>query len=327
MRERDKVTVTFRVGIEAETMRLDVFLAEKDVSLTRSHVKRMINEGAILVNDVPQKPGYRLKPGDVVALIAREPRPSKAEPENIPLSVIYEDETLLVVDKPPGMVVHPAAGNYHGTLVNALLFHCKDLSGIGGVKRPGIVHRLDKNTSGLIVVAKSDRVHASLAAQFKERRVSKRYTALVHGMMRDDQGTIALEIGRHPKDRKKMSAYSKRGRTSLTCWQVAERFSGATLLDVEIKTGRTHQIRVHLHAIGHPVIGDDTYGHSKRRIKEIRNAELRRILAGLGRQALHAYQLGLRHPLDGRYMEFTAPIPEDIASVVRHLRNFTRCFE
>jgi 23S rRNA pseudouridine1911/1915/1917 synthase len=322
MRERDEFTITFEVGLEAEMMRLDVFLSEKDASMTRSHVKRMINEGAILVNDMQQKPGYRLKPADVVVLTARQPRPSKAEPENIPLSIIYEDEALLVVDKPPGMVVHPAVGNYHGTLVNALLFHCNDLSGIGGVIRPGIVHRLDKHTSGLIVIAKCDKVHTSLATQFKERLVSKRYKALVHGMMKDAQGSIELEIGRHPKDRKKMSAHSKRGRTSLTRWHVAERFQGATLLDVEIKTGRTHQIRVHLHAIGHPVIGDDTYGHSKRKIKEIRNPELRCILAGLERQALHAYRLGFRHPLDGRYMEFTSPVPEDIASVVRHLRDY-----
>jgi len=301
--------------------RLDLFLAKQELFLTRSQVKRVTDEGKVWVNNERAKPGYRLRAGDRVSIKKEDPRKYSLAPEEIPLDVIFEDSAVIVIDKPPGMVVHPAAGNYSGTLVNALLFHCRDLSGIGGILRPGIVHRLDKYTSGLIVAAKSDVAHRGLAAQFKEHLVTKVYKALVHGAVKED-GVINLSIGRHPVDGKKMSTNSRRGKEALTRWSVVELYGPATLLDVKIETGRTHQIRVHLNALGHPVVGDSVYGNSKKQIKALRDISLRTILNDVTRQALHASRIGFRHPETGRYMEFFSPLPADIAPVCEELRKY-----
>lgn len=301
--------------------RLDLFLSKQELFLTRSQVKRVADEGKVWVNNRKVKPGYRLRAGDIVSIRKEEPREYSLASEEIPLDVVFEDRSIIVVDKPPGMVVHPAAGNYSGTLVNALLFHCKDLSGIGGVLRPGIVHRLDKHTSGLIVAAKSDVAHRGLAAQFKEHLVTKVYKALVHGAVREE-GVVNLSIGRHPVDGKKMSTKSRRGKEAITRWSVVESYGPVTLLDVKIETGRTHQIRVHLNALGHPVVGDSVYGNSKKRIKDLRDTSLRTILNDVARQALHASRIGFRHPETGRYMEFSSPLPADIAPVCEKLREY-----
>jgi len=243
-----------------------------------------------------------------------------ALPQEIPLNIIYEDAAIIVVNKEAGMVVHPAPGNYDHTLVNALLFHCRDLSGIGGVLRPGIVHRLDKGTSGLIVAAKSDAAHHSLAAQFKNHEVEKTYLALVWGDIKGDRGEIILPVGRHPGDRKKMSTKSKRGREAITYWKVRERYGLATMLEVKIKTGRTHQIRVHLSDRGYPVVGDAVYGNASK-IRSIADAVLKAQFKALNRQALHAARLSFTHPESGEKVVFEAAMPEDMAGLCAQLRS------
>jgi len=320
MTHQEKEKIEFTVSENEIGLRLDIFLSQKDISVSRSQIKRMINNGNVRVTGLMVKPGYHLKQGDVIVFHKEEPKTCDVTPENIPLNVVYEDKSIIVVDKPSGMVVHPAAGNYNGTLVNALLFHCKDLSGIGGYLRPGIVHRLDKFTSGLIVAAKSDSAHMELAKQFKNHSVKKIYKALVLGNVKEGKGIVELPIGRHSKDRKKMSTKSKRGKISITRWSVIERYGIATLLDVRIETGRTHQIRVHLNSLGYPVVGDDLYGNSKRRIREMQNNMQRKALGLIKRQALHAAKIGFCHPVDDCYMEFLSPLPEDMASVCEALR-------
>jgi len=308
------------VGEEDAGLRLDVYLTCRDAALSRSQVQKWIEKGLVEIDGVVcRRPGRRLKPGEVVSCDRPEPVPYRLLPEEIPLSVVYEDGAILVIDKPAGMVVHPAAGHGTGTLVHAVLAHCRDLSGIGGELRPGIVHRLDKETSGLLVVAKSDEAHQRLAEQFKKRLVRKAYQALVFGDMREETGRIEKPVGRHPSDRKKMSALSPRGKPAVTSWRVAERFGGVTLLDVRIETGRTHQIRVHLTSVGHPVVGDRTYGNPGR-IGTIRDPRVRKILQRLDRQALHAWRLEFAHPLSGTPLRFCAPLPEDIATVCEELR-------
>ncbi|NQU03297.1 MAG: RluA family pseudouridine synthase [Syntrophaceae bacterium] len=309
----------FVVADERTGTRLDVFLSRQDDLLTRSRIKRIIEEGLVWLNGKSTKPGTRLKGGDIVVVAKAEPRECSVVPEDIPLTVVYEDDSILLVDKPAGMVVHPAAGNYSGTLVNALLFHCAGLSGIGGVKRPGIVHRLDKYTSGIMVVAKSDMAHIGLSSQFEERKVKKVYRALVHGDVKGDEGIIELPIGRHVKDRKKMSTRSRRGKLALTRWKVTERFGAATLLEVRIETGRTHQIRVHLNTEGYPVVGDDIYGSSKKRVNSIKDNLSREVLKKMKRQALHAASIGLYHPVTGSYVEFFSPLPADMAGLCTEL--------
>ena len=313
---------TYVVGEGDQDLRLDVFLSRCDPSLSRSRVQQLIQQGAVRVGSRPVRASIRVRQGETIHCEIPPANKYDVEPEDIPLSVIYEDESLLVVDKPSGMVVHPAAGHHQGTLVNAILFHSKDLSGIGGVLRPGIVHRLDKDTSGLLVVAKSDRAHQALTEQFRQRLVKKTYMALVYGDVKGDQGMIDLPVGRHPEDRKKMSTRSRRGREAATRWQMKERFGVATLLKVDIETGRTHQIRVHLHAIGHPVVGDSVYGDA-RRANAVKEPALRTTLKGMKRQALHAAHLSFSHPLTGEPLSFSSPTPADMAKLCKALRLLT----
>ncbi len=318
-----EIEINFIVNENQSGQRLDVFLPQNDPSLSRSQVKRAIEEGDVLVNAITPKPSQRLKEGDVIRLTLRPAQETTAIPQEIPLNIVYEDAAIIVVNKEAGMVVHPAPGNYDQTLVNALLFHCHDLSGIGGVVRPGIVHRLDKGTSGLIVVAKTDEAHRKLTDQFVRHDVHKTYRAIVWGDIKGNHGEIILPVGRHPGDRKKMSTKSKRGRDAITLWKAKERYGLATLLDVEIMTGRTHQIRVHLADRGYPVIGDAVYGNASK-IRAVTDAALKAQLKALDRQALHAAKLSFLHPSSNDRIVFTAEMPEDMASLCAQLSRFAK---
>jgi 23S rRNA pseudouridine1911/1915/1917 synthase len=299
-------------------VRIDVFLSAHIPSVSRSRAAALIADGLFTVGGSAKKPGYRLREGDVVSGRIPEPEPLDQQlPEPIELDVLYEDADIVVVNKPAGLVVHPAPGHGSGTLVNALLHHCPDLAGIGGRRRPGIVHRLDKDTSGVLVAAKTAEAQERLAAQFKARSVQKNYLALVWGEFEGQEGRIDLPLGRHPTLRKKMSTRSRRPRSAETLWTVKERFSGATLLRVVIRTGRTHQIRVHLSAIGRPVAGDPEYGGKK---KKGGGTPAQRLLAGARRQMLHAWRLSITHPAKGQEMAFEAPLPEDFAGLLERLR-------
>ncbi|PKM45555.1 MAG: RNA pseudouridine synthase [Firmicutes bacterium HGW-Firmicutes-8] len=276
--------------------RLDILLSSLDAELSRSRVQKLVAETAATVNGSPAKSNYKVKEGDLVLVEARDPEPTVVAAEKIPLDIIYEDSDLLVVNKPPGMVVHPAAGNYTGTLVNALLDHCKDLSGINGVIRPGIVHRIDKDTSGLLLVAKNDKAHLSLAEQLKEHTVSRKYLALVHGNIAEPKGIIDAPIGRDPRDRKKNAVITRNSKSAVTEYRVIERFGEYTLIECCLRTGRTHQIRIHMAYLGHPVAGDPVYGPKKNPLK-------------LGGQALHAFSIGFTHPATGEFMGFSVDLP------------------
>lgn len=307
--------------------RLDLFLAGKDPSFSRSQIKKLIEDGCATVNGRTVKAGYSLKKGDAVSLMPKEPVVLDAVPQDLPLKIIYEDSSLVVVDKPAGMVVHPAAGNYEGTLVNAVLYHCRDLAGIGGVIRPGIVHRLDKDTSGLIVVAKTDEAHRDLSEQFKRHLVTKVYYAFAFGNFKEDGGVIDAAVGRHPVDRKKMSVYSKRGKEALTRWKVLERYGFLSFLEIRIETGRTHQIRVHLNSIGHPILGDNTYGNSAKRVQAVQDTKVRSRIKSLKRHALHAGRLAFAHPRTHEKLEFEAPLAEDMEDLRSFLNEYieSRC--
>ncbi|WP_284680752.1 RluA family pseudouridine synthase [Aceticella autotrophica] len=285
--------------------RIDVFLAS-EMDYTRSYIKKLILEGLVLVNDDTVKPNYKLKENDKITVNIPEAEKIDIEPENIPLDILYEDEDIIVINKPQGMVVHPAPGNYSGTLVNALLYHCKNLSGINGVLRPGIVHRLDKDTSGVMVVAKNDKAHLSLASQIKDRKILKKYVAVVEGVIKEDEGYVEAPIGRHHADRKKMAVVED-GRYALTLYKVLERFKNNTYVEAVIKTGRTHQIRVHMAYIGHPIVGDTVYGYKKQKFN-------------LKGQVLHARLLGIIHPAKNEYMEFEAPLPEYFVKLIEKIR-------
>ena len=310
---------SIQVATKDQGRRLDQFLSEANLPLSRSQAKKLIEEGTILLNQKPTKPSTNLKKGDIVSGILLKPEPLALSPEPLPLTILYEDPFIIVVDKPPGMVVHPAYGNPSGTLVNALLYHCNDLAGINGVIRPGIVHRLDKDTSGVMVVAKDDRAYHELAKQFKNRTVEKAYMAIAYGQFSKEEGLIDSAIGRHPSQRKRMSTRTKRGRTAITRWKVIERFDVFTLLEIFPQTGRTHQIRVHLSSIGHPILGDPMYGR-KGRPGAIRDPMLRECIRRINRQALHAHRLAFHHPQTGKRVEFESPIPHDISSVLEWLR-------
>lgn len=308
--------MTYTVGAEGKGVRLDAFLAE-DPALSRSAAARLIEDGAVLVNGRTERRSYLLREGDVVAVTLPEPVADEALPEDIPLSVVYEDEDIIVIDKPKGMVVHPAPGNLTGTLVNALLHHCHgSLSGIGGVERPGIVHRIDKETSGLLVAAKNDAAHRALAAALEVHDVRREYRALVTGGFSTDEGTVDLPIGRHPVDRKRMAVLREgqgRSREAITHYRVLERFGGITYLALELETGRTHQIRVHMSHLSHPLLGDTVYGGGRTPF-ERRHAAL---LAG---QCLHAAALTLPHPRTGEILRFESPLPEEFARLLTILR-------
>ncbi|WP_367359321.1 RluA family pseudouridine synthase [Syntrophus buswellii] len=311
---------TYTVNGADSGLRLDVFLVRQRPDLSRARLKRLIDDGRVAVCGAKAvRASRKLRAGDEVTLEEPQAEPLELLPEDIPLSILYEDHDLLVLDKPAGLVVHPAAGHAEGTLVHALLHHCRDLPGIGGVLRPGIVHRLDRDTSGVLVVAKTDAAHSGLASQFKNRQVQKTYVALVYGNPGENQGTIDLPVGRHPVERKKMSTKSRRGKRAVTSWEITERFGVAALLKVAIETGRTHQIRVHLAATGHPVVGDPVYGSTKR-ISAITDPVVRSRLKGMNRQALHAARLSFVHPVGGEQMEFEAPLPGDMAELCRFLR-------
>jgi len=290
--------------------------------LTRSAVKRLIENGHVLVNDKPaKKPSMKVKEEMAVSVSVPKAEPVAIEKEDVALDILYDDKDIVVVNKPAGMVVHPGAGIKGGTLVNAILGHCRDLSGIGGFLRPGIVHRLDKGTSGVIVVAKNDVAHLNLSAQFKGRTVEKRYLALVYGKLPKDSGEINLPIGRHRSDRKKMSVVTNKGREAKTYYNIKERFGNdLTLVDIKLGTGRTHQIRVHFSHIGHPLVGDELYGGKA--IKRLNNKELCAIIKTFSRPFLHSYRLGVVHPVSGKYMEFTAEPPSDMKGLLNELRNF-----
>ncbi len=290
--------------------RLDAALAEVEPKLSRAAARRLIEQGAITVSGSTVKPAHRLRVGECVRGDLPDPVPDRVTPEALPLAIVYEDSQLVVIDKAAGMVVHPAAGHRQGTLVNALLHHCRELTGIGGVLRPGIVHRLDKGTSGLLVVAKTELAHRDLSRQFKARSVERSYRALVRARPRDDRGSIDAPIGRHPGDRKRFSTHARVARRAVTHWSVEERLGEITLLRVRLETGRTHQIRVHLASVGLPIVGDPVYGGGRRA-----GAEL-----GLGRQALHAATLGFDHPETGERLRFDSELPADLAAAVVELR-------
>jgi 23S rRNA pseudouridine1911/1915/1917 synthase len=276
----------------------------------------------VLLDGAPTRPAVRLREGQLVTVHVPPAEPAEPRPEDIALSVVHEDAHLLVVDKPAGLVVHPGAGTASGTLVNALLYRVRDLSGIGGVLRPGIVHRLDRGTSGLILVAKNDATHRALAAQFAGRQVLKEYLALVHGVPARRSGEIDAAIGRDPVHRQRMSVKAPRGRSARTSYTLEEAFDGASLLRVRIHTGRTHQIRVHLASIGHPVVGDASYGGTRTPCS--RRAEAREALRSLARPALHAARIAFTHPADGERLDLTAPLPADISLVLERLRAAAR---
>jgi len=299
--------------------RLDRWLAGAMPDLSRARLQAIITGGGVLVDGRVARPSLRLKTGQAISVRLPAPQPAVPLPEDIPLAVIYEDRHLLVVDKPAGLVVHPGAGRATGTLVNALLHRVRDLSGIGGVVRPGIVHRLDRGTSGLLVVAKDDASHLALSRQFSGRTVDKEYLAVVLGVPRALEGTIDVPIGRDPVHRKRMSVRAPRGRAARSTYRLVEAFDGAALLRVRIATGRTHQIRVHLSALGHPVAGDLTYGGRSRPAS--RRPEARAALEGLSRPALHAAHLAFTHPASGERLSFSSPLPADLEALLAALRS------
>ncbi len=290
-------------------IRIDKYLSQAEIGLSRNAAVSLIEAENVLVNGKTVNKKQKLMQGDIIKVSVPDPVEYEAKAENIPLDIVYEDEHLLVVNKPKGMVVHPAAGNYDGTLVNALLYHCKDsLSGINGVMRPGIVHRIDKDTSGLLIVAKNDFAHTLLAEQIKEHSFTREYEAVVFGRLRDDLGTVDAPIGRNPNDRKKMCVTQKNSKNAVTHWKVVERFKSYTHIKCRLETGRTHQIRVHMAYIGHPVAGDSVYGVKKEK-------------TGFEGQCLHAAKIGFVHPATKEYMEFTAPLPEYFDKFLKKLKN------
>lgn len=309
--------------------RLDVYLAKRVTDASRSYIQKLILDGHALVNGDAQRPNYKVRPGDLVTVTIPPAEPMHVEAEDIPLDVIYEDDQIIVINKPKGMTVHPAPGSKHGTLVNAILSHSDDLSGIGGVERPGIVHRLDKDTTGLLVVAKTDNAHQSLQMQIQKRTAERRYITLVWGETKFNDAIVDAPIGRHPSDRQKMAVIKDTNRytarEAVTHLKVIERFRGFTLLEAKLDTGRTHQIRVHCSFIGHPVVGDQTYGGAKRSIPssfgKMEQRDLSALIESLNRQALHAYSLSFDHPISGERLSFEVPIPSDMQCILDWLRH------
>ncbi len=300
--------IIFQVEKENAGIRIDKYLSDNMEDISRSYLQKLLKEKSITVNEKEIKANYKVQEGDVVSVSVPEPGEPDILPEEIPLDILYEDDSLMVVNKPKDMVVHPSAGHLSGTLVNAVLFHCKgNLSGINGIMRPGIVHRIDKDTTGALLICKTDTCHRILAEQLKVHSITRKYRAVVQGNLKDDEGTIEGPVGRHPADRKKMAINYKNGKEAVTHYRVLERFGNATYIECQLETGRTHQIRVHMASIGHPLLGDMTYGSSKNPYH-------------LQGQALHAMVIGFLHPVTNTYMEFTAPLPEYFLKLLEKLR-------
>lgn len=300
-------TINIEVSESDRDKRLDVFLSEKVEGYSRTYLKKLIEDGLVMVCRKTKKANYKLSIDDEVLITLPDPVSLEVKAENIDIEVIYEDKDLIIVNKPQGMVVHPAHGNYSGTLVNGLLNRCDGLSGINGVLRPGIVHRIDKDTSGVIVVAKTNEAHMDLSNQLKEHSINRKYIALVEGRLKQDRGTVDAPIGRDPKDRKKMAVVSKNSKNAVTHYKVLELFESNTLIEASLETGRTHQIRVHMAYLGHPVVGDTVYGYKRQKVYQ-------------KGQLLHAGLLGFIHPRTKEYMEFTAPLPEYFKKILDILK-------
>ena len=305
--EEEPLRHTVIVDKETESLRLDKLLGKAFPEFTRSALQKLIERGNVTKDGKPLAKNYKAKAGERIELLIPPPETMDAKPEDIPLEIVYEDDDLLVVNKPKGMVVHPAPGHSSGTLVNALLYHCGDsLSGINGVIRPGIVHRIDKDTSGLLIVAKNDTAHAHLAQQIKEHSFTRIYEAVVYGNVKEDSGTVDAPIGRHPTDRKRMCVTEKNSRNAVTHYEVLARYPGFTHLRLKLETGRTHQIRVHMAYLGHPVAGDPVYG-------------VKKVITSLGGQCLHARVIGFVHPTTGEYLEFTSELPAYFTTFLKKL--------
>lgn len=289
-------------------IRIDKYISDNISELSRSYIQQLISDKSVLVNGNPCKSNYKIKENDIIDIVYEEPKELDVIPENIPLDIVYEDDSIIIVNKPKNMVVHPSAGHESGTLVNALLYHCKDsLSSINGVIRPGIVHRIDMNTTGLLVICKNDNAHKILAEQLKEHSITRKYHAICYGIIKED-GTVNAPIGRHPVDRKKMAINHKNGRDAITHYKVLKHFSkGYTYIECSLETGRTHQIRVHMASIGHPILGDDVYGPQKTKIKNLTG------------QTLHAKTLGFIHPDTNKYIEFDSPLPDYFQQLIDSL--------
>ena len=293
-----------------EGERIDRYLSEEMEDRSRSYIQKLIKDQYVIVNQKPVKANYRLSLGDMVEITLPEAKEPDIIPENIPLDILYEDQDIIIVNKPKQMVVHPAPGHYSGTLVNALMYHCgQELSGINGTMRPGIVHRIDMDTTGSLIVCKNDMAHQSLSEQLKVHSIKRVYVAIVPGNIKEDNGTVNAPIGRHPTERKKMSIHTKNGRNAITHYKVLERFGEYTYIQCELETGRTHQIRVHMASIGHPLVGDQVYGPRKCPFPKLQG------------QTLHAKTLGIIHPRTGEYLEINAPLPDYFIELLDRLRN------
>lgn len=295
---------------EGAGIRIDRYLSERCEELSRSYLQKILKDGGVFVNGKTVKSNYKVMVGDRIELDVPDAVELEIEAEPMDLDILYEDSDIILINKPKGMVVHPAAGHYSGTLVNGLMHHCKEeLSGINGVMRPGIVHRIDMDTTGVLIVCKNDKAHNGIAEQLKVHSITRKYYAIVHGVLKDETGTIHAPIGRHPVDRKKMSINEKNGKDAVTHYRVLKRFRRFTYVECQLETGRTHQIRVHMASIGHPLLGDQVYGPAKCPF------------SGLQGQTLHAGVLGILHPTTGEYMEFQAPLPEYFENLLKKLEN------
>lgn len=302
------MTQQFVVDAEEAGERIDRYLSDRCEGVSRSYLQKLMKEQAVLVEDKPVKSNYKVNAGERIELSIPEAVEPKIVPEEMDLDILYEDKDIILINKPKGMVVHPASGHYSGTLVNGLMAHCSnDLSGINGVLRPGIVHRIDMDTTGVLIACKNDMSHNSIAGQLKQHSITRKYYAVVHGVLKDDEGTVNAPIGRHPADRKKMSINEKHGREAITHYTVLERFKQFTYVECRLETGRTHQIRVHMASIGHPLLGDAVYGPARCPFR-------------LHGQTLHAGVLGIIHPRSGEYMEFAAPLPDYFEELLIKLR-------
>lgn len=300
--------IVMEITPEMEGERIDKCISNYLESLSRSYIQKIIKDGKAYVNDAVVKANYKVKVDDKVQFEILDCEEPDIPPQDIPLDILYEDKDILIVNKPKDMVVHPAPGHYEGTLVNAIMFHCKDeLSGINGVLRPGIVHRIDKDTTGSIIICKNDEAHRKIAQQLKEHSITRKYRAIVYGRIMEEEGTVNAPIGRHPTDRKKMAINEKNGKPAVTHYKVLERFDKYTYIECQLETGRTHQIRVHMTSIGHPLLGDEVYGNAKCPFK-------------LEGQTLHAMTIGFIHPTTGEYVEYEAPLPEYFEHLLQILR-------